>query len=529
MTTEILTANLSALANIQPVLADRIQRAAPDSRISPAVSRDGTPILTLRNGQSERMLHSGYAPQRESARRLSGTEDAATLVLLGAGAMIDTRFALDRRRAQSVVVGDLGPAVWRSILEVVAIDDLLFTGRLYIADEEKTLERAIHTVHHAAIRDGIVLRRLQSWTDMPEHRDDFNNLHASVQRTIEAQADDLASYRRFGKRWFFHIFRNTLVDTHQDRFSELTERLAGRSVTILGAGPTAEDCLSEYNGNPIVAVDTAYPMLLRSGVKPAAVVSVDAHAWSALHLRRPLDRSTILIADPGISPRLIDPRAGLVYISGGHPLLTVLGEARPGVHRLPSPYSTVTEAAIQISRAAGASAIHLLGVDFGYPRAKTYARGTYHYDVFTRRAKRVMPQESQFGRFVYERAMSSAGALPFFPLPDAESIRRRLGDLIHTKYDFADEVSPVPSRFAGCPAWIDHVEHLRRAVERLEDVQDGATPDILAAAGAHARAHIPFHAAVRKRFAPDLSGGAAFIQSIRWIQTIVAAQMSRYC
>lgn len=496
-------------------------------------ARDGTPIVTVRLPAGERAIHSAYSPLREAARRIAGTEETATLVLLGAGAMIDARLAIEERRAQSVIVAEYDSAVWRTILEYVEIGHLLSTGRLLLADGEETTAEALHTAHHAAIADGVGVRELRAWTGIPEHRERFAELRRCVSATVEAQAEDLASYRRFGMRWFRHILRNTLVDTPVDRFHDLSAHLGGRRVTVLGAGPTAEHYPVGTEDGPVIAVDTVYPMLRRRGIVPDAVVSVDAHAWSSLHLRTPPGRGTILIADLGVSPRLVAGArtGGWVPITGGHPLARLLSDAGAVVYALTLPYSTVTDAAIQVARAAGAAAIQLLGVDYGYPRAKSYARGTYHYDLFTRNAHRLASQESQFARFVYSRVVGSSGTPPFFPLPGAEAARRRhIGlienDLSFKNYSATKNASP---RFAPCPFWLNHLERIEEATDRLARAGDLATPEIIAVGGPHALAHLPVHAAIGSRTATGERGAAAFSATLRSIRTIVLASLSRYC
>lgn len=521
--------NCAALESRQPALADRIRRAARDDRLIPTTARDGTPILRARLTQGERGLHSVYDPRREADRRLEGTEDAATLVLFGAGAMIDAGRALSRSRHQAIVVADLGPSVWRSILETVPVGDLLSSDRLYCADDETTLTEAIHSVHHAAIRDGVALRELRSWTEEPDHLRRFSAFRRTLNDTLEAQAADLAAYRRFGRRWFFNIFHNTLGDTGEDRFSELIDRVSGRDVAILGAGPSAERLYARRGTDPIICVDTAYPSIRRAGVVPDAVVTVDAHAWSALHLRQPIDASTILVADIGVSPRHADRSLGTVLITGGHPLADLLRLSGSPIRRLPVSYTSVMEAAIQVSRAAGARSVVLHGFDAGYPRAKTYARGTYHYDLFSRSACRRNSQESQFAEFVYRRGISAEGSPPFFPLPGAEAMRRRMHDLIETDFDFSISGSYRSSRFFGCPFWIDHQKQVGRSAERVQTEAYSSTPAILAAAGPHGRAHIPVHAALSRRRTPEQLHGEAFSESLRFVGAIVAAEMSRYC
>lgn len=527
--------NLAALDPRQPELARRIRHASPNDRLRSAVARDGSTIFQARLHREERTLNSRYDPGREAARRIAGTENAATLVVFGAGAMIDARIALEGRPEQAVVVADLGPSVWRSILEAVPIDDLLASGRLRLADTSPSLADGIHAIHHAAIRDGVTMRELRSWTELPDNRDRFADLERALADTLEAQAEDLAAYRRFGTRWFLHILRNSLLVPPADRYPELVDRLHDREVVVLGAGPSIESFLDNPGSAPIVCVDTAYPALRRLGVVPDAVVTVDAHAWSALHLRQPVDRSTILVSDIGVSPRYARTPHGTVQVSGGHPLADLLGWAGSPLRRLPIPYTSVTEAAILIARAAGAGSIRLLGFDVGYPRAKTYARGTYHYDLFARHAVRRNPQEARFAQFVYRRNLPRIGSPPFFPLPGADAIRRRVEYLIETEFDFKNMLRNGRSNFDRCAFWADHRENLDKAIPGLAAVEDRSpvtersTPEILTIAGAHGCAHIPFHAARSQRVSEQIPNTPSFSESLRFAGAIVADEMSRYC
>ena len=502
----ILTANLDALARRDPALADRIRRGGTNTRLAIVPSRSGAPTAVLRPARdagSEVWLHSRYDPRREADRIVAGMAQGATCVCIGFGAGWVPRAYLNRVRYASVVVFEPDVAALRIAL---ATDDafagVLATGRLRLCETRDELALGIAEVHQAAIADGIVSHEL-SGRDRNEP-DLFRAARGTVQEASRRQAAEYATIRRFGVAWFTHTVANSaLIERHrQARASrDLVARLDGPA-TVVAAGPSLDTYLESgrHLPGPLVAVDTAVPALLARGIHPTVVVSLDPQGWSVLHFRRRLPENVLLVADPGVSPRVFAAARTTLVVSSAHPLHRLMqrhGVTLPTVFAAPE---TVTEAAVDIAGVSGTPGT-LLGADGAYPAGATYARGTYHHLLAQQRQRRLAPLDDFFARQVYPRVPLVDDAdsdRPVFATSEMADARRR------TEHRLATPGVPLVVPPSGdrettvTEFWAVHRDCLRNAAARVTG-DAWSTPELIAAIGSHGMAHLPVLAALRHR------------------------------
>ena len=155
-------------------------------------------------------------------------------------------------------------------------------------------------------------------------------------------------------------------------------KLAGRCAIIVGAGPSLNEAIEQLKwiprGNPIFAVNTALPALLKAGIKVDFTVSVEL--LPVLHGlgvdSRDMGRVITNIAASEHTMELAAKTCGF-FVTGIHfhqaRTHEVLG-VEPMVHR-----SALT-AAVQVARHWGAAQIVLVGADMGWTDEKVYADGT---------------------------------------------------------------------------------------------------------------------------------------------------------
>jgi hypothetical protein len=156
--------------------------------------------------------------------------------------------------------------------------------------------------------------------------------------------------------------------------------------------------------------------------------------------------------------------------------------------------TNVTEAAVTVLRSLGSTSIDVIGADFGYPRGKTYARGTYHYTLAVQQAWRLSPEESFFAAQVYPNTHSDTAApLPVFRRNGMETAARSLHRVLTgfvpvsvPQSSSAVHTPPPPLRF-----WEAHLEELNGVISRLGQAGSWSTPEILELLGDHGRSHLP--------------------------------------
>lgn len=183
------------------------------------------------------------------------------------------------------------------------------------------------------------------------------------------------------RRWMANLARNALVDSVPP-----TALAVGRysAALLIGAGPSLDlhrelvrQIAAGRAAIAIVALDTALPALASLGIRPDAVVSMDAQLANARDLLPWRWDGVDLLADvtchPGIVRRF-DARRRSLFASEFHEFSD--GDLQALVAGIPAipPLGSVAPAAIHIlTHALGMGRIALVGVDFHYRAPQTHA------------------------------------------------------------------------------------------------------------------------------------------------------------
>lgn len=529
----VLTANLRALKTTRPAVAAAIASAEPSRILRPVTTRDGLRGLSMvideaetdaeqrggtgeKRSSVERALHSRYDPRREATRVAASAlpHPVETVVIFGIEAGFLARHVVEHYRSATVIVVERSWGVIRTALEWIDLSSELGGGRLHLAITAADLVQLLDEVHLPLLGDRAATITVPPWVEARGNRQHFRACARALEEKIRIEQADAGTIRRFGRRWLAHTLLNTRrmnntrdhTRSHTPAVERLEAVVRGRPVTVLAAGPGLDRHLERtIDGgtvDTIFAVDTALPALIQRGIAPAAVVTLDPQSWSTLHFRKTLPRGTILLSDVGAPPQVIRdiPPEQLVWYFGRHPLHQLLYLAGAPLFKLPAPVESVTEAAVVIARGLGAASVKVHGADGGFPRGKTYARGTYHYTLALRAATRIAPVEHFFAYRTYpgtNQYENSDG--PFFSTPDMSTRARSLENLVESSEAPALGYPRKDDFFDSNRFWSDHLEQLQVLLEKLATrraaipPQDPAlsTNELMKILGPHGIAHLP--------------------------------------
>jgi hypothetical protein len=401
MSEHIFHRNLLALTTRSPGLGQKLDGVPPDPRVSFKRSRTGNPVPVVEVAGREIALHSLIDPDREGERIAAAQPPGGFLVALGLGAGYGLKPYLRSSATSGILLIEYNAALLRACLEEIDLSEHFVDTRLAVLLDPGPgeIEEALLSAYVPPLSGDIRTLPLRSRTDLdPEF---FGRATDAVRSVLGRISDDYSVQAFFGKLWFRNAVRNLFA---AERPSPPIK--PARRAVITAAGPSLELGLGELTraraeGAIVIATDTSLPCLLGNGIRPDAVVSIDCQAISYYHFMKGIPEGIPLVLDLASPNRLARLSGSVRFFSSGHPFCAFLSSRWRPFPALDTSGGNVTHAALSLAEALGADKALLLGADFSYPDGKSYARGTYIYDYFTRMDYRLSPLESSFSGFVF--------------------------------------------------------------------------------------------------------------------------------
>lgn len=234
------------------------------------------------------------------------------------------------------------------------------------------------------------------------HSDAYRDLEARLSAEIRQFWANRGTEIRLSRRWVSNLFRNLSLPVRS--VDELRGWL-GERVVLLGAGPNLERVLPDlqHRNCPLVAIDTALPVLAAAGIRPELVVAMDGQLANARDFCPWQWDDLILVADMSAHPSMLrriaaDRRFGFVsrFSDAGlfdDPAMQGCLAGLPVV----APRGSVAPAALELLVARlGVREVLCAGVDFWYQPPRSHARMST-IDRFVRRTTRRLLHRDGYG------------------------------------------------------------------------------------------------------------------------------------
>ncbi len=394
----LLTRNLAALSRSHAGLSALIERSTPSPVFSFPKARDGSTVPALQSGSRHRPLHSLVDPRREAARLLESIGDPGYLVCFGLGGGFHAQAFLQRQEAAGLLIVEKDASTLRSLMGSLDLSSVLADPRTRVTVDPAEIPAIVRSTYLPAIAGDLSSLPLRPWCRAQEEF--FERAARGLSWAAEEVRADYAVQAHFGKRWFSNMIMN--LPAAQETSAP---PVRGRLAHVTAAGPTLEADIPELAGTGresiVIATDTSLPALLRAGVRPHIVVSIDCQLHSYHHFLPGVPAATVQFFDLASPPFLVrQAGARCRFFTSAHPFSRFAGAAWRRFPMVDTTGGNVTHAAVSLARAMGIRDVRLHGADFSYPDGKPYARGTYLYDWFHGRQQRTLPLESSFASFV---------------------------------------------------------------------------------------------------------------------------------
>ncbi|MDR2602599.1 MAG: DUF115 domain-containing protein [Spirochaetaceae bacterium] len=395
--------NLLSLSRIDANLCARLSAAQTTLSHYRFVESKSGKLLSAWVDSSGRAhtLHSLTDPEKEAERLISTVKDEGFLILLGLGSGYYAQAALKRDDIKRVLVIDFdidGLAELFCFHEYIRIfNDERFS--ILIDPNENDVRFKILNLYQPALHGGLKTLPLRGRTDFDVNN--FSRAASAIKKTLENIAEDYSVQSCFGKRWFSNIIHNVLLSENQ--YNVMPPAL---NCAVCAAGPSLDSqtriIKKERKNFFLIATDTSLPVLLKSGVKPDAVISIDCQHISYYHFIGTEIEDVPLFLDLASPPALFYRSKKIFFFSGGHPLTNYISANYRNFPILDVSGANVTYAAVTLAEKLGARRVKIFGADFSYPMGAIYARGAYFYPFFYRKQNRLQTAESKISEFLYK-------------------------------------------------------------------------------------------------------------------------------
>jgi len=444
----LLEANLSALAERQPGLADLIRSSAPGKapdtacatpaavagavppkgavgpRLKPLRTASGLVTATLGGLH----LHSAHDPVTEAARLAASIPPAVdSVVLLGFGLGYQAEALLARGRGLKVLACVAEPALLAEALSLRDLRDLLAREELGFvvggaggADGSAGADPAAVVPALEAMGTSLfsILANRAEEKSRPEW---YAGVRAAAERYASKETINGNTLKRFGRLWVRNLAHNMGQLGRLPGVARLEGRLSGLPALVLAAGPSLDEALPLLRELKerclLIAVDTSLRSLLREGVEPDFLVVVDPQYWNWRHLEGLSSPSSILVSESASWPAVFRFGCRAAFLcSSLFPLGRAI-EARTGAKGKLGAGGSVTTTAWDLGRLLGASPLYMSGLDLGFPRGATHARASLFEQRAISGGRRLAPAETS-----HAAALFSGGPL-WAPANDGEKIR----------------------------------------------------------------------------------------------------------
>jgi len=392
--TNLLQANLKAMAGVDPATAALIAQAAPLEGITamPAKREQAIAIRApAADGARPVALCSAQAPLSEAKRFAQKVqlERHAAFVVLGFGAGHHAAAVIERVGAAGVVVVyEPDVSLLRAVLEHIDCTSWLGSPRLamFVGDVDQS---AITRRLEVAV--GQIAQGVQLLTHPPTRQ---RNGHA-----IQSFGQMFAQFVAFCRTNVATTLVNSPITCENltrnlDHYAagatinDLNGAARGKPAVLVAAGPSLARnvrLLAEPGVRDrvvIITAQTTLKLLLDYGVRPHFVTALDYHEISRrFYEGLPRLGDVTLIAEPKANRAILESYPGPVRVCQSPFLDTLLGPAARRVDPLPAG-STVAHLSFYFAQYLGCDPIIFTGQDLGFSDGLYYCPGTAIHQVW---------------------------------------------------------------------------------------------------------------------------------------------------
>jgi hypothetical protein len=279
------------------------------------------------------------------------------------------------------------------------------------------------------------------------YRDYYDEVEHCFRESMSGKISDLLTRYAFESLWMRNTIDNLPSLVGMRSIASLKSTLCGQPALVVNAGPSLLNQLELLyriqNRIHLIAVDTALTPLLKRGIFPDFVVTLDAGFYNSLDFRWLFSGRTDcfkmkLVADIVTNPIILRHWRGRIFFSetshsktcrSAHdgrilPLFDVLHNHFPPIDTLACGGS-ISTTALELAMYLGAEPVYTTALDLSYTDYKTHVNSSSHYDALYQHSSRFITLDTAM--------VQAIGRRKLMPLPAIEG-SKVLSDYVFSQY-----------------------------------------------------------------------------------------------
>lgn len=373
--------NTAVITKRFPGLAEKMRDRPSFYRT--AAAKNGLPTLKVLENGREFYLHSPYDPLTEGGRWAEGLDAGGgnVICILGIGMAYHLEKVLERFDGIPVFAVEPAGGPFSVAVRERDLTHILANENLYLCLEKDPL--AIRNFVHTKVSYEMI-GKLKIFDYQPIARafqENFREVRKALLEGGSAIYVDVVTIQTFYKLWTENVYNNLYSFICSPGINELYGSFANIPGVVVAAGPSLNKnvCfLKEAKGRMlIIAVDTAMRVLLKEGIAPDLVVTVDAAPLTGKLWEEVQKPDFGIVFEAAVYHRIPNNVDGRFFAAScnPYPVLLWLESVLPEKGRLKIGPSTAN-VSFDLAYKMGLRPIVLVGQDLAFSEGLTHARGT---------------------------------------------------------------------------------------------------------------------------------------------------------
>ncbi|MFZ5639691.1 MAG: 6-hydroxymethylpterin diphosphokinase MptE-like protein [Bacillota bacterium] len=382
---DLYNINLAAFRARYPDLVSSLEKA-DSNNCSVVDAKNGMPTLKVLFEGKEVFAHSAYDPQKEARRWADEVklQPGDMLIVFGFGLGYHITELIKTAAADvKIIVIEPNPAFLNLAFRHLQLADLISSEKIYLVlgHDVPALKRVffkfVDLYRLDKVKTASYLPLLRNFADA------FQPYQQTVYDELLFQYVNISTVLYFSYQWTKNFFANLKDTIISPGVSTLFGKFVNKPAILVSAGPSLTKNIHLLNDAKnkafILCVGSALRVLLKEGIIPDLVVSVDGSEANYKHFQGLPEHRIPLVFDPVLHHKILEEYKGPKFITLCSDLVLqcmgyFLEENKGNLKIGPS----VASVSLDLLKKTGANPIVFVGQDLAYTGGVSHANGTSH-------------------------------------------------------------------------------------------------------------------------------------------------------